>query len=142
MKTFSAKAGEVERGWYLVDLENKVLGRAASEIAKILRGKHKATFTKHIDVGDFVIVINAAKVKLTGRKLDLKLYRHHSDYPGGLKTETARKLLERKPEMLIEEAVKGMLPKSEMGRRLLKKLKIYPGPEHPHQAQQPVTLEL
>ncbi len=142
MKTYSAKPGEVERGWYLVDLENKVLGRAASKIAMILRGKTKATFTRHEDVGDFVIVINAAKVKLTGRKLDQKMYRHHTDYMGGLKEEPAKKVLARKPEMLIREAVKGMLPKSEMGRRLLKKLKVYAGPEHPHQAQQPVQLEL
>jgi len=142
MKTYSAKPGEVERGWYLVDLDNKVLGRAASKIAMILRGKTKATFTKHEDVGDFVIVINAAKVKLTGRKLDQKMYRHHTDYMGGLKEEPAKKVLARKPEMLIREAVKGMLPKSEMGRRLLKKLKVYAGPEHPHQAQQPVQLEL
>jgi len=142
MKTYSAKPGEVERGWYVVDLEDKVLGRAASEIAKILRGKHKPTFTKHEDVGDFVVAINAAKVKLTGRKLDQKQYRHHTDYPGGLKSETAKKLLERRPEQLIKEAVKGMLPKSEMGRRLLNKLKIYAGAEHPHQAQQPKPLEI
>lgn len=142
MKTFSAKPGQVERGWYLVDLEGKVLGRAASEIAKVLRGKHKPQYTAHEDVGDFIVVINAAKLKLTGRKLEDKVYYRHSGYTGGLKSINAKNLLEKKPEEVIKHAVKGMLPKTNMGRRLLKKLKIYPGPEHPHKAQQPIPLEI
>lgn len=142
MKTFSAKPGQVERGWYVVDLDGAVLGRAASEIAKILRGKNKPTFTPHEDVGDFVIVINAAKVKLTGRKIDQMMYYRHSGYPGALKSIDARRMLEKKPEFLITHAVKGMLPKNTLGRKLLKKLKVYPGAEHPHDAQQPVPLEL
>lgn len=142
MKTFSAKPGQVERGWYVVDVEGIPLGRAASEIAKVLRGKHKATFTPHEDVGDFVIVLNAGKIKLTGRKIDDKLYHRHTGYPGGLKTVNARKMLEKKPEDLIKIAVKGMLPKNNLGRKLLRKMKVYAGGEHPHAAQSPVPLEL
>ena len=141
MKTFSAKPGQVERGWYIVDLDGKVLGRAASEIAKILRGKHKPTFTPHEDVGDFVIAINAEKIKLTGQKVEDKLYHHHTGYPGGLKTVNAKRLLENKPEEIIKHAVRGMLPKNTMGRNLLKKLKVYAGAEHPHGAQKPVQLD-
>jgi large subunit ribosomal protein L13 len=140
MKTFSAKPGQVERGWYVVDLDGVVLGRAASEIAKVLRGKNKATYTPHEDVGDFVIVINADKVKLTGRKIDDKMYYRHTGYPGGIKSVNARRLLQTKPEMVISHAVKGMLPKNHLGRKLLKKLKVYIGNEHPHEAQQPVSL--
>jgi large subunit ribosomal protein L13 len=141
MKTFSAKPGQVERGWYVVDLDGKVLGRAASEIAKVLRGKNKPTFTPHEDVGDFVIVINAEKVMLTGHKVDDKLYHHHTGYPGGLKTVNARRLLENKPEEVIKHAVRGMLPKNTLGKALLKKLKVYAGTEHPHAAQKPVQLD-
>jgi len=142
MKTFSAKPGQVERGWYVVDVEGVPLGRAASEIAKILRGKHKPTFTPHEDVGDFVIVLNAGKVKLTGRKIDGKIYYRHTGYPGGLKAMNARTMLEKKPENLIKHAVKGMLPKNNLGRKLFKKMKVYAGGEHPHAAQLPVPLEL
>jgi large subunit ribosomal protein L13 len=142
MKTYSAKPGDVERGWYLVDLDGKVLGRAATEIAKVLRGKHKPTFTAHQDVGDFVIAINAEKVVLTGRKVEGKLYHRHTLYPGGLKTINAQKLLAKKPEELIKHAVRGMLPKTNLGRTLLKKLKVYAGSAHPHAAQKPVPLEI
>ncbi|MBW1689813.1 MAG: 50S ribosomal protein L13 [Deltaproteobacteria bacterium] len=141
MKTFVAKEHEVDKKWYLVDASNKILGRLASEIATILRGKHKAIFTSHMDAGDYVIVVNADKVALTGGKLDKKAYYRHSGYVGGLKKTTARQLFEKKPEDLIRLAVKGMLPKTSLGRRQLTKLKIYAGPNHPHQAQQPVNLE-
>jgi large subunit ribosomal protein L13 len=141
MKTFVAKEHEIDKNWYLVDASNKVLGRLASEIATILRGKHKAIFTSHMDAGDYVIVVNADKVALTGAKLDKKIYYRHSGYVGGLRETTARQMLEKKPEQLIRFAVKGMLPKTSLGRRQLKKLKIYAGPNHPHQAQQPVNLE-
>ena len=141
MKTFIAKEHEVDKKWYLVDASNKILGRLASEIATILRGKHKAIFTSHMDAGDYVIVVNADKVALTGGKLDKKAYYRHSGYVGGLKKTTARQLFEKKPEDLIRLAVKGMLPKTSLGRRQLTKLKIYAGPNHPHQAQQPVNLE-
>ncbi|MBW1997706.1 MAG: 50S ribosomal protein L13 [Deltaproteobacteria bacterium] len=142
MKTFTAKEHLVERKWYLVDAENKVLGRLATEIATRLRGKHKPVFTPHADTGDFIVVINAEKVALTGAKWDKKMYYRHSGYMGGLKSIDAGKLREKKPEMLIRLAVKGMLPKNSLGRRQLKKLKVYPGPEHPHQAQRPEVLEI
>lgn len=142
MKTISAKPGSVERKWYVVDLEGQVVGRAASRIASILRGKHKPQFTPHVDTGDFVIAINADKVVFTGRKLTEKVYYRHSGYPGGIKSVQAGKLLEEKPERVIREAVRRMLPKSKLGRQLLKKFKVYAGAEHPHQAQQPQTLEL
>jgi large subunit ribosomal protein L13 len=142
MKTFSAKPGEVERGWFVVDLDGKALGRAASEIAKVLRGKHKPTFTPHEDVGDFIIAVNASKILLTGRKLDNKMYYRHSQYPGALTSINARKLMAKKPEDVIVHAVRGMLPKNTLGRKLLGKLKVYAGPEHPHAAQQPVPLEI
>lgn len=141
-KTYMAKAGEVQRDWYVVDATNQTLGRLASEIARILRGKHKPEFTPHIDVGDFVIVVNADKVHVTGRKLDQKLYYRHSGYPSGLKSVTLRRQLETHPERVIEAAVKGMLPKGILGRKIFKKLKVYAGPEHPHEAQQPQPLEL
>jgi len=141
MKTFVAKEYEIDKKWYLIDASNKILGRLASEIATILRGKHKAIFTSHMDAGDYVIVVNADKVALTGAKLDKKIYYRHSGYVGGLKETTARQMLEKKPENIIMLAVKGMLPKTSLGRRQLKKLKIYAGPNHPHQAQQPVNLE-
>ena len=140
MKTFSAKPGQVERGWYIVDLQDQILGRAASEIAKVLRGKHKPTYTAHEDVGDFVIVINAEKVKLTGRKVDDKIYYRHSGYPGGLKSTNAKTLLDRNPETLIKNAVRGMLPKTKLGKQMIRKLKVYAGGEHPHQAQKPVAM--
>jgi large subunit ribosomal protein L13 len=140
MKSYMARKLEVPRQWYLVDAQGKVLGRLATRVAMMLRGKTKATFTPHADAGDFVVVVNAAQVKLTGRKLDQKCYYRHSGYPGGLKTTTARQLLQRKPEEILRHAVRGMLPKNSQGRSLLKKLKIYAGGEHPHQAQQPVAL--
>lgn len=140
MKTFSAKKEEIERRWYVVDAQGKVLGRLASEVAKILRGKHKPIYTPHVDTGDHVIIINANKVKLTGRKLEEKLYYRYSGYPGGLTSITGKKLLQSKPERLVELAVKGMLPKSKLGRSTIKKLKVYPGPDHPHAAQRPEPL--
>lgn len=142
MKTYMAKAEDVQRKWYVVDASGKTLGRMASQIATILRGKHKPTFTPHVDTGDFVIVINAEKVHLTGKKLDDKFYRHHSLYPGGLKETPYRKLLEVKPEFAIEEAVRRMLPKGPLGSQMIKKLKVYRGPEHKNAAQKPETLEL
>jgi large subunit ribosomal protein L13 len=142
MKTFMAKAEEVNRKWYIVDAEGKPLGRLASEIAKILRGKNKPTFTPHVDTGDYVIVLNAEKVVLTGKKLDQKIYRHHSLYPGGMKEVKYRTFMAQKPEKAIELAVKGMLPKNTLGRAMYKKLKVYKGAEHDHQAQQPENLEI
>lgn len=137
MRTFMAKAQDVERKWYVIDAENKVLGRLATEIAVILRGKHKPTYTPHVDVGDFVIVVNAEKVKLTGKKWQDKLYITHSRYPGGLKEMNYETLLQKKPEVIIEKAVKGMLPHNRLGAAMYRKLKVYAGAEHPHQAQQP-----
>lgn len=141
MKSFLAKPNEVSRAWYVIDAEGKTLGRLATEVAKILRGKHKAIYTPHVDTGDFVIVVNADKVVLTGKKLDQKLYRHHSLYPGGLKETPYRRLFETKPEQPVYLAVKGMLPKNSLGRKMLKKLKVYAGPEHNHQAQKPEVYE-
>jgi large subunit ribosomal protein L13 len=142
MKTFVAKEHETERKWYLVDAQNKVLGRLASEIATRLRGKHKPIFTPHADTGDFIIVINAGKVALTGSKWDKKVYYRHSGYLGGLKQITAKKLVEKKPGDLLRIAVKGMLPRTSLGRRQLTKLKIYSGTTHPHEAQTPEKLEI
>jgi large subunit ribosomal protein L13 len=142
MKTFSAKESDIERNWYVVDAKGKVLGRLASAISVILRGKNKAIFTPHMDTGDFVIVVNAEKVKLTGNKLTDKKYYSHTGYPGGLKETTAGKLLNEKPERVLISAVRGMLPKNRLGRQLLKKLKIYAGPEHPHSAQNPKMLNI
>ncbi|MBL6966798.1 MAG: 50S ribosomal protein L13 [Desulfobacteraceae bacterium] len=142
MKTFVAKEHEIKKNWYVVNAENKVLGRLAAQIAKRLRGKHKPIFTPHTDTGDFIVVINAEKVTLTGKKWDNKIYYRHSGYTGGLKQISAKKLLEKKPEDVLRFAVRGMLPKNTLGRRQLKKLKIYTGPEHPHQAQQLEALEI
>ena len=142
MSTLTAKKADLEKSWFVVDLENQVLGRAATEIARILRGKHKAIYTPSVDTGDFVIVLNAGKVHLTGNKLNQKMYYSHSTYPGGLKSITAGKLLEKAPEELIRKAVKGMLPKNKLGRQMYRKLKVYSGAEHPHQAQQPRELKL
>lgn len=136
MKTFVAKEHEVIKKWYLVDVSDKVVGRIATQIAMRLRGKHKPIFTPHADTGDFVVVVNAEKVMFTGRKWDNKIYYHHTRYPGGLKEISAKKLLEKKPEDILRFAVKRMLPKNSLGRRQLKKLKIYAGPDHPHEAQQ------
>ena len=142
MKTYVAKTEEVNRDWYLVDAENQVLGRIATTIANVLRGKNKPTYTPSVDTGDFVIVVNAAKIALTGNKLADKTYYSHSGYPGGIKAITAGKLLEKKPEDLIKHAVKGMLPKNKLARHMLSKLKIYSGSEHPHKAQQPKALNI
>jgi large subunit ribosomal protein L13 len=137
-KTYSAKIGELDPQWYVFDAEGVVLGRLATQVAQVLRGKHKPTFTPHMNCGDFVIVINAAKIAVTGKRLDDKIYYHHSQYPGGMKTETLRHLLARKPEAAIERAVKGMLPHNRLGADVLSRLKVYAGPTHPHQAQKPV----
>ncbi len=142
MKTFSAKPESVRRDWYLVDASGKTLGRLASELARRLRGKHKPIYTPHVDTGDYIVVINAEKIRVTGRKLKDKIYYHHTGYIGNLKAEPLHKLLERAPERVIQLAVKGMLPRNSLGRRMLKKLKIVRGSEHPHQAQQPTVLEL
>ena len=140
MKTFMASPATIERKWYVVDATNMTLGRLASEVAKVLRGKNKAIFTPHIDTGDYVIVINASKVKVTGRKLDQKIYYHHSDYVGGMKETTLREMLAKKPEKVVELAVKGMLPKGPLGREMYTKLRVYAGPEHQHAAQKPEVL--
>ncbi len=142
MRTYQQKPSEVQRRWFVVDAQGKVLGRLASRVAAILRGKHKPTFTPHVDGGDFVVVVNAEKVKLTGRKLQEKVYYWHTGYPGGIKSATAAQMLERKPEWVIQKAVQRMLPKNPLGRRMLKKLKVYRGPEHPHAAQRPEPLDL
>jgi large subunit ribosomal protein L13 len=142
MKTFSAKKEDVTRRWLVLDAEDQVLGRLATKIARILSGKEKPTFTKHVDTGDFVIVVNADKVRLTGNKLDEKVYYRHSGYPGGIKGMTARELLEKKPEQIIKTAVKGMLPKNRLGVDMFGKLKVYAGPDHPHEAQKPEKIEL
>ena len=142
MKTFVAKEQDIKKKWYLVDARGKVLGRLATHIAMRLRGKHKPIFTPHADTGDFVVVINADKLVLTGNKWDNKLYSRHTGYIGGLKQVSAKKLLEKKPEDVLRFAVRGMLPKNSLGRRQLKKLKIYAGSEHPHQAQQLEALEI
>ena len=140
MKTFMASPATIERKWYVVDAEGKTLGRLASEVAKVLRGKNKAIFTPHIDTGDYVIVINAEKIVVTGRKLDQKIYYHHSDYVGGMKETTLREMMAKKPERVIELAVKGMLPKGPLGRQMYTKLHVYAGAEHAHAAQKPEVL--
>jgi len=142
MKTYVAKEREVDRKWYLVDAEDKILGRLATEIATRLRGKHKPQFTPHADTGDFIVVVNAEKIALSGKKWDKKIYYRHTGYIGGLKEISARKLMEKKPEDVLRFAVRGMLPKNSLGRRQLKKLKIYTGPENPHEAQQLEALEI
>lgn len=141
-KTYSPKGAEIERQWFVVDADGKTLGRLATQVAMTLRGKHKPIYTPHADTGDFVIVVNADKVVLTGRKEDQKVYRRHSGRPGGLKETTARKLRARYPERIVESAVKGMLPKNSLGRQLYRKLKVYAGPDHPHQSQQPAPLDI
>ncbi len=140
MSTQVAKKAEVTRKWFVVDLKGKVLGRTATEIARVLRGKHKVIYTPSVDTGDFVIVLNADKLKLTGNKMADKQYYHHTGYPGGIRSINAAKLLEKKPEELVKKAVRGMLPKNTLGREMLKKLKVYAGSEHPHAAQQPKEL--
>ena len=140
MKTFMASPSTIERKWYVVDATGYTLGRLASEVAKILRGKNKAIFTPHIDTGDYVIVTNAQNIKVTGKKLDQKIYYHHSEYVGGMKETTLREMLNKKPEKVIELAVKGMLPKGPLGRQMMTKLHVYTGAEHGHEAQKPETL--
>ena len=140
MKSFMASPATIERKWYVVDAADMTLGRLASEVAKVLRGKNKPTFTPHIDTGDYVIVVNAEKVKVTGKKLDQKIYYHHSDYVGGMKETTLREMLAKKPEKVVELAIKGMLPKGPLGREMYTKLFVYAGPEHKHQAQKPEAL--
>lgn len=142
MKTFSAKAHEVKRDWFVVDATDKVLGRLATEVARRLRGKHKAEYTPHVDTGDNIVVINADKIRVTGNKSSDKIYHRHTGYPGGLKSISFEKLLAKKPEKVIELAVKGMLPKNKLGNQMYRKLKIYAGDEHPHTAQQPQVLEI
>ncbi len=142
MKTFSAKPETVQREWFLVDASGKTLGRLATELARRLRGKHKPVYTPHVDTGDYIIVINAEKIRVTGRKLKDKIYYRHTGYVGNLKAEPLQKLLERAPERAILLAVKGMLPRNPLGRQMLRKLKVVRGPDHPHQAQQPAVLEL
>ncbi|MBR1814961.1 MAG: 50S ribosomal protein L13 [Lachnospiraceae bacterium] len=142
MKTFMANPETVDRKWYVVDANGCTLGRLASEVASVLRGKKKPIFTPHVDCGDYVIVINADKVKVTGKKMDQKVYYSHSDYVGGLKTTTLREMMDKKPELVVEKAVKGMLPKGALGNQMLTKLHIYAGAEHPHAAQKPEALAL
>ena len=142
MKSFMASPSTVERKWYVVDAEGKTLGRLASEVANVLRGKNKPTYTPHIDTGDYVIVVNAEKIQVTGKKLDQKIYYHHSGYVGGMKEATLREMMQKKPEFVITHAVKGMLPKGPLGRQMLKKLHVYAGPEHNHAAQKPETLDI
>lgn len=140
MNTYMPNTSQIERKWYVVDAEGQTLGRLAAEVAKVLRGKNKAIFTPHADCGDYVIVVNAEKIKVTGKKLDQKIYYHHSDYVGGMKEATLREMLQRHPDRVIEHAVKGMLPKGPLGRQMYTKLFVYAGPDHKHQAQQPVEL--
>ena len=142
MKTFMANPDAIERKWFVVDVAGKNLGRVSSEIAKILRGKNKPIFTPHEDTGDYVIVVNAEQIKVTGRKLDQKIYYNHSDYVGGMKETDLKTMLAKKPERVIELAVKGMMPKGPLGRKMIKKLFVYAGPDHPHQAQKPEAIEL
>jgi large subunit ribosomal protein L13 len=142
VKTYTARAEDIKQEWFLVNAEGKTLGRLASEIAQVLRGKHKPIYTPHLDCGDFVIVVNAEKVRVTGRKLDQKMYYRHTGYPGGIKSISLRNQLQKHPERVLEAAVRGMLPKNRLGRKMFKKLKVYAGNSHPHQAQQPKVLEL
>lgn len=142
MKSYMARPLEVERRWYVVDAEGQTLGRLAAEIARVLRGKSKPQYTPHVDTGDFVVVVNAERIVVTGRKAEQKVYRRHSGYPGGLKTTSYEQLLERQPTEILRKAVKGMMPKSRLARKQLRKLKIYAGPEHPHAAQSPQELEV
>lgn len=140
--TYSAKKQDSQREWFIVDAEGQTLGKLAVKVANVLRGKHKPTFTPHVDAGDFVVVINAEKIQVSGKKRDQKLYRHHTGYPGGLKTRTFRQMQSKHPERIIMKAVKGMLPHTRLGRQQLKKLKVYAGAQHPHQAQQPTSMSV
>ena len=142
MKTFSAKPAEVRRDWYVVDATGKTLGRLSTEIARRLRGKHKPEYTPHVDTGDYIVVVNAEKIRVTGNKLKDKMYHHHTGYIGNLKSVPLDKLLETHPERALEHAVKGMLPRGPLGRKMLSKLRVFAGPEHPHAAQQPISLEV
>ena len=142
MKTFVTKPGDVERNWYVIDAEGQNLGRLATKVATLLRGKHKPIYSPSVDCGDFVVIINAEKIAVTGRRMDQKKYYRHSGYPGGLREISMRDQLEKNPERVVEAAVRGMLPKNALGRKIFKKLKTYVGPEHPHEAQQPVAYEL
>ena len=142
MKTFSAKSADVKRDWYIVDATGKVLGRVAAEIARRLRGKHKPEFTPHVDTGDYIVVVNAEKLRVTGNKAKDKLYHRHTTYPGGLRTTNFEKMQAKHPERVLQLAVKGMLPKGPLGYAMIKKMKIYPGAEHPHSAQQPKPLQI
>ena len=142
MKTYTAKAGEVEQGWFVVDAQNKVLGRLAVQIASRLRGKHKPEYTPHVDTGDFIVVVNASKLRVTGRKAERKMYYRHTGFPGGLKETNFAKLHAARPERVLRKAVKGMLPKGPLGYAMLRKLKVYAGDTHPHTAQQPKNLEI
>ena len=142
MKTFSAKANEVKRDWFLVDANGKTLGRLASEVASRLRGKHKAEYTPHVDTGDYIVIVNAAKITVTGNKFDDKMYHHHSGYIGNLKSVPFKDLIKKKPEEVIQKAVKGMLPKGPLGREMAKKMKVFAGNEHAHAAQQPQLLDI
>jgi large subunit ribosomal protein L13 len=142
MRTYTAKPGEVEQGWYVIDAQDKVLGRLATQIASRLRGKHKPQYTPHVDTGDYVIVVNAAKLRVTGRKAERKIYYRHTEYPGGLRETNFAKLHAAKPARVLQQAVKGMLPKGPLGYAMLRKLKVYAGAEHPHSAQQPKKLEI
>jgi large subunit ribosomal protein L13 len=142
MKTFSPKAAEIRRDWYLVDAEGQTLGRLATELARRLRGKHKPQYTPHVDMGDYLVVINAEKIRVTGRKLKDKMYHRHTGYVGNLKSESLEQLLQRAPERVLQQAVKGMLPRNPLGRQMLSKLRVVRGTDHPHQAQQPLPLEL
>jgi large subunit ribosomal protein L13 len=142
MKTIFAKKTDVSQKWHVIDADGLVVGRLASQVAKILRGKNKPVFTPHVDTGDFVIIVNAEKIHFTGNKLENKAYYHHTGYPGGIKKETAKEVMEKTPERIIQAAVRGMLPKNKLGRRQLSKLKVYSGPDHPHKAQNPETLNI
>ena len=142
MNTFMVSSAAIERKWYVVDAEGKTLGRLASEVANVLRGKNKPIYTPHIDTGDYVIVVNAEKIKVTGKKLDQKIYYHHSEYVGGMKETTLKEMMNKKPEFVITHAVKGMLPKGPLGRQMLTKLHVYAGPEHKHAAQKPEALDI
>ncbi len=142
MKTYQAKKEEVEHRWFLVNAEGKILGRLATKLADVLRGKTRPTFTPHMDTGDFVVVVNAEKIALTGKKMKDKIYYHYTGHPGGIRAMSAEKLLAKKPTEMIRIAVKGMLPKNSLGRQVIRKLKVYSGPDHPHEAQKPIPLEI
>ena len=142
MTTFAAKAGQIKQDWYVVDAQGKVLGRLASQIASRLRGKHKPEYTPHVDTGDFVVVVNASKLRVTGRKSEQKMYYHHTEFPGGIRQTNFAKLQATRPERVLQKAVKGMLPKGPLGYAMLRKLKVYAGDKHPHSAQQPKALEI